>query len=229
VLPPPSAVKRPYDASRRKARAEQARRRVLDAARRLFLAQGYAGTTVAEVATAAGVSVESVYKAHGSKARLTLALFHDAIAGQDDEPAELRADRISSGEPDPRKRLRAFGGLVAEVTPRVVPVMLLVRAAAVSDPESAAVWRQMLDERLARMADHARRLADDGQLRPGVTVEEARDVLWLYSAPEVYELMVDGRGWSAERFGAWVGEAYVRALLPPDAGTGSARFDEQGV
>jgi len=73
----------------------------------------------------------------------------------------------------------------------------------------------MLDERLARMAGHARRLAGDGHLRPDVSVEEARDVLWLYSAPEIYELLVVRRGWSPERFGGWVGQTYVSALLPP--------------
>ena len=211
-------VKRQYDGARRRARAEEARRRVLDAARRLFLADGYLGTTMAGVAAAAGVSVESVYKAHGSKARLVLAVFHDAIAGRDDEPAELRADRVSADEADPERRLRAFGAFVTEVAPRVAPVMLLVRTAAAGDPEAAAVWGQMVDERLARMTGHARGLADGGHLRPGVTVEEARDVLWLYSAPELYELLVVQRGWSPERFGAWVGETYVHALLPADVG-----------
>src|SRR3954468_14101110 len=173
--PPRAPVKRPYDATRRRADAERARRRMLDTARRLFLADGYAGTTMAAVAAGAGVSVESVYKAHGTKARLVLAVFHDAIAGPGPEPAELRADRVSVGEPDAERRLRAFGGLVGEVTPRVAPLMLLVRDAAVSDGEAARVWRQMLDERLARMAGHAQRLADAGQLRSGVTADEARD------------------------------------------------------
>ena len=210
---PPDPVKRRYDAAGRRSRAEQARRRVLDVARALFTGDGYAATTMAAIAAAAGVSVESIYKTHGSKARLALALFHRAIAGQDAEPAEVRADRLSAEERDPVRRLRAFGALVGEVTPRVAPLMLLVRTAAAGDPELADVWEQMLDERLERMAGHARRLAEAGHLRPGVTVEEARDVLWLYSAPEVYELMVDRRGWSPERFGAWVGGTYVAALV----------------
>src|SRR3954454_17773632 len=193
--PRPTPVKRPYDASRRRADADRARRRMLDTARGLFLADGYASTTMAAVAAGAAVSVESVYKAHGTKARLVLAVFHDAIAGPGPEPAELRADRVSVGEPDAERRLRAFGGLVGEVTPRVAPLMLLVRDAAVSDGEAGRVWRQMLDERLARMAGHAQRLADAGQLRPGVTADEARDVLWLHSAPEVYDLMVVQPSW----------------------------------
>jgi AcrR family transcriptional regulator len=219
VDPSPGPVKRRYDADRRRARADESRRRVLDTARRLFLSRGYAATTVAAVAADAGVSVESVYKAFGSKARLVLALFHDAVAGRGSESAESRADRLSAEEGDPGRRLRAFGDLVAEVTPRVAPLMLLVRAAAESDAELRDVWEQMLSERLDRMAAHARRLADRGELRRGVTVEEARDVLWLYNAPEVYELMVIRRQWSPRRFGDWVGAAYVAALLGEGSGT----------
>ena len=213
--PPKPPVKRRYDARGRRARALETQRRVLDAALRLFLDRGYPATTMAAVAAAAGVSVESVYKTHGSKARLVLAVFHQAIAGPRDEPAEARADRISMAETDPERRLRAFGTLVGEVTSRVAPLMMLVRAAAGADAELAPVWEQMQDERLARMAGHAERLAEAGQLRPGVTVEEARDVLWLYTAPEIHDLLVGQRGWTAERFGAWLGEAYVAALLEP--------------
>jgi AcrR family transcriptional regulator len=219
---PPAPVKRRYDAAGRRSRAEQARTRVLDVARRRFLADGYVATTMASIATEAGVSVESVYKTHGSKARLALALFHQAIAGEEEVPAEARAearaDRLSAEEEDPVRRLRGFGSLVGEVTPRVAPLMLLVRTAAAGDSELAEVWEQMLTERLERMAGHARRLVEGGHLRAGLTFEEARDVLWLYSAPEVYELMVDRRGWSPERFGAWVGETYVAALLQLPSG-----------
>ena len=212
--PSAAPVKRRYDATRRRAQAADVRRRVLEVARDRFLADGYVATTVPEVAAAAGVSVEWVYKAVGRKPQLALAVFHDGIAGPGAESTELRADRISAGEPDPRRRLRAFGAFVAEVTPRVAPLMLLVRDAAGGDGELAAVWEQMLAERLSRMSAHAAQLAADGHLRNGVTVEEARDVFWLYSAPELYDLMVQRRGWTPQRFGAWVGEAYVAALLP---------------
>jgi AcrR family transcriptional regulator len=215
----PGAVKRRYDATRRRARADDARRRVLDAALRLFLDRGYAATTMGAVAAEAGVSTESVYKAHGSKARLVLAVFHHAIRGQGPESAEERADRLSIHEADPVRRLRGFGAIVGEVSARVAPLMLLVRAAAGADGELATAWQQMQAERLARMAAHARRLADGGHLRAGVGAEEARDVFWLFTAPEVYDLMVGQRGWSTERFGAWVGDTYVAALLEPGGRT----------
>jgi AcrR family transcriptional regulator len=185
-------------------------------ARRRFLADGYASTTVAAIADEAGVSVDTIYKAVGRKPRLAKAVFDDGIAGHGRVPTQLRATETSIHEVDPRRRLRAFGNFVTEVTPRVAPLMLLVKAALDSqgDPELATVWAEMNDERLASMTIHAQRLFDDGHLRAGITVEEARDVFWTFNAPEVYDLLVQRRGWDVERFGRWVGEMYIAAILP---------------
>ena len=79
---------RKYDASRRQERAREPRRAVLAAAHAMFVEQGYAQTTMAAVAEAAGVSVETVYKAFGNKAKLVKACFDVAVAG-DDEPISI--------------------------------------------------------------------------------------------------------------------------------------------
>jgi AcrR family transcriptional regulator len=210
----PSQVKRRYDSALRRARAEQTRRNLLAAARLRFLQHGYAATTMAAVAADARVSVETIYKTFGGKPQLVLALFHAAIAGDTEIPTEERADRVSAEEPDPVRRLHTFGQFVAEVMPRVGPLMLLVRAAAERHPELAGVWAQMNAERLTRMSQHAERLQEHSHLRADVSVAEARDVLWTYSAPELYDLLVQQRGWSVDQYGRWIGRAYVAALLP---------------
>ena len=210
---PAPRVKRRYDAERRRARAEQSRRTLLAVARRSFLERGYAATTMPAVAAAAGVSVETIYKTFGGKPHLVMALFHDAIAGDGQISTEDRADRISQDETDPVARLHAFGRFVAEVMPRVGPLMLLIRTAAQSSAEASEIWAQMNAERLARMTQHAQRLHDHGHLRTDVTVAEARDVLWLYSAPDLFDLLVQQRRWSIERYGTWIGDAYTAALV----------------
>ena len=91
--------------------------------------------------------------------------------------------------------------------------MLIVRTAAEADADVNAVYQEMVDERLASMDRHARRMYDDGHLRAGVSVEEARDVMWTFCSPELYDLLVVQRGWSPERLGTWVGDAYIAALL----------------
>jgi len=189
---------------------------VLEAARRLFLDGGYGGTTVAAIAGEAGVSVESVYKTFGNKPGLVKAVFDVSMVG-DDEPVPLlqreRVQRIRA-EPDPRRKLGMYGEHLVETAPRTVPIQLLVRAAAAGDPGAAKVWEQMQAERLNGMTVFARHLYDDGHLRPDVSIEEARDVLWTYNSPELYELLVTRRGWSPERYGTWVAQALINALLP---------------
>jgi hypothetical protein len=70
--------------------------------------------------------------------------------------------------------------------------------------------------RLTRMTSNARNLAEAGHLRDGITVEHAGEVLWTYSSPELYELLVLGRGWPAERYGTFIADAMIAALLPPE-------------
>ena len=212
----PVKSSRPYDSSRRQEQARQTRRAVLDAARRVFLERGYASTTVAAIAAEAGVSVETVYKAFGNKPGLVKAVFDVAIVGDDEPVPMLQRElvRRTTAEPDARRKLLMYGQHLTESAPRHVPVQLLVRSAAASDPGAAGVWEQMQAERLTGMTVFARHLHEGGHLRVGVSVEEARDVLWTYNSAEVYELLVIGRGWSPERYGRWVAEALMAALLP---------------
>jgi AcrR family transcriptional regulator len=212
----PVKPRRRYDASGRRQQARRSRWSMLQAARRLFLEQGYAGTTMAAIAAEAGVSVQSVYKAFGNKAFLLKTVFDVAIAG-DDEPVPM-PQRAALGrvrdEPDPRRKLALYGEFVAEVSPRHVPIQLLARAAAASDPEAAGVWDQLRAERLAGMAQFARALHAEGHLRPGVSEEEARDLLWACNSPETYDLLVLQRGWTPRRYGRWLADTLAAALLP---------------
>ena len=206
---------RKYDASRRRAQALETRAAILAAARSLFFANGYGKTSVAAVAHEAAVSVETIYKAFGGKAGLARALFDQALAGDDPVTTGERAAIVKRDEHDPRRRLRAFGGFVSEVAPRVAPVMLLIRAAAETDAEAAILWQHINDERLAGMGRDAQQLADEGHLRADVTADEARDVFWTCTSPELFELLVTKRGWTPERYGQWVGETFIATLLRP--------------
>ena len=212
----PVKARRQYDSSRRQEQARQTRWTVLQAARRLFLDRGFAATTMPAIAAAAGVSVQTVYKAFGSKPALAKAVFDVSIAG-DDEP-ESMLERASLGsvrdEPDPRMKLRRYGEFLAAVAPRHVPVQLVIRDAATSDPQARQVWADLQAERLGGMMLFARALRDDGQLRAGISAEEARDVLWTYNSAELFQLLVNERGWAPERYGSWVASALIAALLP---------------
>jgi len=207
-----SKDRRAYDASRRQERARQQREAALEHARRLFLDQGYVATTVESIAQAAGVSAATVYKTYGGKASLVRELCERALAGEGPVPAETRSDALRAAT-DARAVIDGWGTLAAEVSPRISPLLLLLRTAGETDGEAAALHAELDDARLARMADNARYLVDGGHLRSGVTADEARDVLWLCTSPELYELLVARRGWSPARFGAFAADAIAGALL----------------
>jgi AcrR family transcriptional regulator len=205
---------RQYDSARRQDAAQRRRTAVIESARALFVRGGFAGTTIARIARDAGVSAETVYKVFGNKIALVRAVRDHALAGGAPEPAERRSDRLSAGGRDPRTIIRGWGALAMEVAPRVAPVLLLVRAAAAGDPALARLHEDMDAARLTRMTHNARALLKGRRLRPGLTLGAVRDVLWTYSSPELYELLVIRRRWSVERYGRFIADAMIAALLP---------------
>jgi AcrR family transcriptional regulator len=214
--PSPRHVKRSrsYDSTRRQEQARQTRERIVRTAEKQFLEGGYAATSVAAIAAEADVSVDSIYKTFGGKPGLIRAIFQRALEGVGPVPAETRSDRLQVEEPDPRKIIAGWGKLVTEVSPRGSPIVLLVRSAAATDPELVALLEEIDESRMRRMTANARRLHRAGHLRPGLTVRAAADVLWTYSSPELYDLLVLRRGMSLPRFGRFVADATAAALLP---------------
>ncbi len=208
---------RKYDSSKRSEQALQNRRAILKAAHRLFVRRGYADTTMAAVADESGLSVETVYKSFGNKAGLLKAAVDVAIVG-DDAPVPMleRAlvQRIQA-EPDAHKKLSMYGEHLAESAPRHAPLQILTRSAAASDKEAAKAWDAMQAERLLGMTEFARHLFESKSLRPGLSLEDARDIIWTLQSAEMYDLLVSQRGWAPKRYGRWIAEAMSSALLRP--------------
>jgi AcrR family transcriptional regulator len=207
--------RRAYNSSRRQEQARLTRRAVLAAAHRQFVDLGYAATTMSAVAADAGVSVETVYKAFGNKPGLVKATFDVAVVG-DDEPVPMMQREFvqrTAAEPDPRRKLAGYGEHTAGVAERTGALLLAVRDAAAADPGAAGVWQQLQGERLTGMTAFARHLHEGDHLRPGVSVNEARDVLWTYNSVELWDLLVNQRGWAYRRFGRWIGQQLIAALI----------------
>jgi AcrR family transcriptional regulator len=213
----PSVKPRRYDASRRREQARLTREAILSAARDHFFADGYAATTIASIAADANASVDTIYKSFGGKPGLLYALCQDALTGAGAVPAEERSDAMQAAEPDPRRLLEGLGTLTTEVAPRIAPLLLLLAAAAETDTALAKLRADLDAARLTRMTTVAENLAGKTQLRPGRSIKEAAEIMWTYSSPELYQLLVVNRGWSPERYGQFVGGALIDALLGPDA------------
>lgn len=212
-----SKPRRRYDSTRRQAQAAQTRSDVLIAARELFPERGYAATTINDIATAAGVAVETIYRAFGGKAQLFKRVLEAAIAGGAERaavpPEQRPAVRRMAEETDPRRLLELHAATQPGIHARTAPYNRVLAEAAAADPLLADIWHQLEAERLAGMWRLAQRLHALGALKAGLSVESARDILWTVNSHAVYDLLVIERGWSPERYRDWIAATNMHALL----------------
>ncbi|WP_377640517.1 TetR family transcriptional regulator [Oryzobacter terrae] len=209
---------RSYTSAVRSEQADATRSRVVAVADALFRADGYAATSVAAVARAAGVSSQTVYNVFGTKAALLKAAYDVAVVG-DDEPVPLaeRPDvRALYAEPDAAVFLRGYAAFGRHVAERVGPLALQISAGAASGDADLLRLRDTTNaERLVGAGMVAQRVADLGALAPGLGVDGARDRIWTLNSIEVWHLLTALRGWSGDEYAAWVGDAMVAAALAP--------------
>jgi AcrR family transcriptional regulator len=207
---------RGYDSPLRREQARQTQRRIVDAAYRLLLDQGYAATTMAGVAAAAGVSAQTVYKAFGTKAALVKRVYDVTLIG-DDEPVPLaEREDVKAGyqNPDARATLLWYADLGRTLMERLAPLLTVITAGAhAGEPELVELIATMNGERLFGTRMMADRLAELGALRPGLSVEEARDLIWTLNSLEVWDLLVTKRGWTPRAYADWVGQAMADSVL----------------
>ena len=200
------------DVKPRAARTRATRRRIVDAAAELFVADGYGATTLEQIATRAGVAVQTVYFHFGNK-RTVLKEAVDVAAVGDDEPVAMLdrpwLDEIRA-EPDPRRVVALWTAYGRGIMQRIGPIMRVVRDAAVVDPEMAAQWATNEAQTASAFRLLAERLDALGALR--VPVDEAVDVLCAVSGLDTY-LLLAARGWTPDRWERFVVDTLVHALL----------------
>jgi TetR/AcrR family transcriptional regulator, regulator of cefoperazone and chloramphenicol sensitivity len=199
---------RRYDSLRRLEQAKQTRAEIADAARRLFVSQGWSATTVRDVAREAGVSVPTVYAAYQNKTGLLWALA-DAADLTADLPRML--DELE-GASAPEQSLAAMVAYDRRLFERAGDLITLVREAGRTEPELAAFYRQARQQ-----ADQTRVQVfsawPEGTLRPGLDVPTAVDVYAALCNIDVYTTLTGERGWSPDRVARWWGETLGRELL----------------
>ena len=208
---------RPYVSQVRDEQARRTRRAVVTAARELFLAQGYAPTTIDAIAAAAQVSRRTVFNAAGSKVALLKLALDWAITG-DDEPVALEqrpAVRAIQAERDPRRALELWAEMVVEIAGRVAPVGQVLYAAADSDPEAAQL---LADEGRGRMygaTAFVSHLASLDGLAAGVSRQQGADLCWAMMDGHLYHLLVTQRGWTPATVARWLADSLGATLLKP--------------
>ena len=194
-------VKRSYDSPGRRRQAETTRRRLAASARKLFVRQGYAATTIDAIASDAGVAVQTFYATFGSKRAVLLAIL-DGIEREADLPGLLNALRDAAS--NPRWQLRHIVDFNARLFLRTVDVLEVVRAAGTADADLVSLWREGEGRRRAGQTPLVREWARSGALRQGLRPTDAADILWALTGPDTYRLFVTESGWSVSRYRKWL-------------------------
>lgn len=213
------ARKRGYQAPKRVAQAAATRHAILAAARDLFVDRGYTKTTVADVAAAAGVATDTVYATVGRKPVLLRLLIETALSGTDEvvpavERGYVKAIRVTASA---EHKIQIYADALREIQQRLAPIFLVLREAASTDADCASLWAEISARRARNMRDFATELRATGQLREDLTDDEVADVVWSMNAVEYWTLLVVERGWSPERFGRWLADAWIRLLVEPES------------
>ncbi len=207
--------RRSYDGTARKERSIETRQRIIEAARSLMMANGYRATTVAAVATRADVNVDTVYELVGRKPVLLKELIEQAISGADHAVAAEDRGYVQAvkAEPDPAIKLAIYARAIRRTQERMAPLVLALRDASSTEPAAEQVWREISDRRATNMRLLVKDIQNTGRLRPGLSVNEAADVVWALNSSEFYVLLTVDRGWSSHRFESWLADAWARLLL----------------
>ena len=206
-------VKRHYASAVRAEQVRATRRAVVEAARELFVRQGWTATAIEHVAAAAGVSRATVFTVGGKPELLKLA--YDTAIGGDDEDvamADRPAVRELAAAPDLDALAARYVELVVAAGVRVAGIYVALRAAADADERVRALFADVQAQRLTGATGFVATLTARGWLRPGLEPEAAADVLWTLLDPGLYAALVLDRAWPPERFAAWW-ERTLRAQL----------------
>src|SRR5215207_9696887 len=199
----------------RRQRAEATQWRIMKAAYALFCERGYAATTMAQIAEAAGVAVQTVYFTFHTKPVLLSRAYEVAVGGEDEplipERQPWHAEMLAA--PDITDALRAFVTGSGEIMRRVTPLYSAARVAAGADAEAARVMAFNEHGRAAGYREDLGLLRTKAELRAGLSPERATDLLLLFVGPDVYRALVDGRGWTHEEWIEWAVSAVAEQIF----------------
>jgi AcrR family transcriptional regulator len=211
------APRRKYDNSRRRADAQARQQRIIDAATALFVEQGFAATSIDQIAAAADVSSPTVYATFGSKAGVLARAIDVAVVG-DYEEVPLVDRLLSVIEKSGTDKLRQFAAgaqFIRTLNERVAPLMRVMEQAASADPALQELRSRLVGAIRADCAVAVERFWR-AALRPGLSEAQAAEAMAMMVSPHVYSMLTIDMGWSPHRYQRWLADALPRLLLRPE-------------
>lgn len=206
-------VKRRYNSARREQAAEQTRTDVLEAARKLFARSGIDGVTITEVAEKAGVAGSTIYGLFKSKAGIVEGLMRASLFGNRFDAARSMMDGIT----DAAMLVALTPSIARAIYEGEIAEMDVIRGASAFSPGLREIESKFETMRYEMQSARISALFEQGKAKDGLTPEEARRILWMYTSRDVFRMLVVDGGWPTARYEDWLGDTLLDALVAPDA------------
>ena len=185
----------------------------MDAAARLFTADGYVQTTIDGIATESGVAVQTVYNSVGNKAAVLSAVLDSAAAGSGAQGGSWSSCGTAPGRhPTLNPSIGVLADWFVEVHPRTAGIVAVISQAAAVDGTAARLEKDRGLQRLRRYEEAAAAARARGGLSSGMSDAEGAAAIWSLGHHQVYRTMVQDAGWSVPAYREWLGKALAAAL-----------------
>lgn len=201
--------KRPYDSGQRKEAAEATQARILDAAKFLFSRRGIDRVTIAEIAKRAGVAASTVYALYSSKVGILRALMQAALFG----PSFQMAQDVLTRTRDPARLIELTAHVARAIYEGESAELGLLRGASSLSPELRKLEAEFEEIRFEMQRERIELLFASGLTRHELTKDRARRIMWMYTGRDIYRMLVDEGGWTADEYQAWLAHTLADALM----------------
>ncbi len=201
--------RRPYASERRAQAAEETQQRILEAARSLFGRRGIDTVTIASIGKKAGVAGSTVYAIYGSKDGILRALMEQSLFGRQFQSAQ----DLLRGEDDPVKLIAMTSRVSRAIYESEASNLGLIRHASGFSLALRKMEQELERTRYEAQEERVRLLFDAGKERRGLSLEEARRILWMYTSRDVYRMLVHEAGWSPDKYESWLSTTLLEALV----------------
>ena len=201
--------KRAYSSQLRSEGAEDTQRRILEAARSLFGRLGIDAVTIADIGKKAGTAGSTVYAIYGSKDGILRALMEQSLFGSQFQSAQ----ELLKGEEDPVKLIAMTPQVSRAIYESEASNLGLLRHASGFSPALRKMEQEFERIRYEAQEQRVRSLFKAGKARRGLSLEEARRILWMYTSRDVYRMLVHEAGWTPDQYQTWLSATLLEALV----------------
>jgi len=201
--------KRPYQSTSRNAQAAQTRKRILEAAKNLFESEGFEYATIERIAQVANVAIPTVYSLFQSKRGVLRALMDEVFPKDQFEALVEKSKKATS----PEERLLYSARIARQMYDAERDQMEVFRGASVLSPEFKELEKERERRRHERQEVTINAMAEERSLAKGMSMNRARDILWLFTGRDIYRMLVIEQGWTSEEYEKWLADLLANTLI----------------